>query len=204
MNKKSLLLESISLNLPNFEDILSKYQKNNPNRDFSLENISNILSKNSYNLKEELQVSASTVANLTKDLIPNRPRTTAKLCVYILGLLEYKYCGHCQETKPFSEFRKNKSGTFGLNTYCKNCHLKTTALTQSSRQSAYRAAQLQALPGWADLSVIAEFYKNCPIGKHVDHIVPLQGELVCGLHVIENLRYLDAVDNCSKGNKFEI
>lgn len=65
-----------------------------------------------------------------------------------------------------------------------------------------RAAKLLRIPLWSEVDKIKEFYTNCPEGYHVDHIVPLKGELVSGLHVINNLQYLPAKENCSKGNKW--
>jgi len=66
-----------------------------------------------------------------------------------------------------------------------------------------RAAQLNATPPWADLEAIKTFYQNCPYGYEVDHIIPLQGETVCGLHVLENLQYLTALENRRKSNKLD-
>lgn len=66
-----------------------------------------------------------------------------------------------------------------------------------------RAAKIQRTPAWADLKAINDFYANRPDGYHVDHIIPLKGKLVSGLHVLENLQYLPASENCSKGNKFD-
>ena len=77
-----------------------------------------------------------------------------------------------------------------------------------------RAAKLNATPSWADPEIIKGFYVDAKelefmfqvsgeITKlHVDHIVPLQGELVSGLHNEFNLQIITAQDNFEKSNKY--
>jgi len=65
-----------------------------------------------------------------------------------------------------------------------------------------RSAQLQRTPLWADHAAIAFFYECAPAGTHVDHVIPLRGKKVSGLHVAENLQWLPDIDNLRKGNQF--
>lgn len=58
-------------------------------------------------------------------------------------------------------------------------------------------------PPWADRRAISKFKMETPPGHHVDHIIPLLGKNVCGLHVLENLQYLPARENSSKSNRID-
>jgi hypothetical protein len=73
---------------------------------------------------------------------------------------------------------------------------------RSAECAAYKARKAQRTPKWADLEKIKQIYKDCPRGLAVDHIVPLFGRNVCGLHVENNLQYLTKQQNSKKGNKF--
>jgi 5-methylcytosine-specific restriction endonuclease McrA len=61
----------------------------------------------------------------------------------------------------------------------------------------------RARPPWIDSKALSDIYNNCPPGMEVDHIVPLRGKNVSGLHVPWNLQYLTAQENRRKGNSFE-
>ena len=71
---------------------------------------------------------------------------------------------------------------------------------------AYQLLKRNRMPKWLstkDRQIIKEFYINRPIGFHVDHIVPLKGRNVSGLHVPWNLQYLPAMENIKKSNRYK-
>lgn len=70
------------------------------------------------------------------------------------------------------------------------------------------AAKLNATPAWADQEAIREIYaeairltRETGIRHEVDHIYPLQGKYVCGLHVASNLQILTKTENIRKKNR---
>ena len=101
-----------------------------------------------------------------------------------------------------AEKQKNYTKNYTLNNKdkIKEYHLNNPH-TQRAITAKRRALKLKATPKFANLNKIREIYKNCPKGYTVDHIVPLQGKEVCGLHVEWNLQYLTPSQNSSKSNK---
>lgn len=161
------------------------------------------IAKTKYSLKDELNVNSSTVTRLMKRLWPEKIGTS-KLCTHLLIKYNKRCCPNCNEVKDVEEFAKNSSRPTGLNVHCKSCCLDTRRDYQREYRAGVRALKLDRTPSWSQSTKIKEFYDKCPEGYHVDHIVPLQGKLVSGLHVIENLQYLTAKENLSKQNKFDI
>ena len=82
-----------------------------------------------------------------------------------------------------------------------------------ARESAKRATRKRAAPAWLTdrhLSQIEAVYaeaaalsQSTGIPHQVDHIVPIAGRNVCGLHVPWNLQILTQSQNASKGNRYD-
>jgi hypothetical protein len=91
-----------------------------------------------------------------------------------------------------------------------NAHNKAYPERHLARTRKRQAALLQRVPKWdpdahlivAKYQLAAMLSKASGIEHHVDHIIPLQGKNVSGLHVFSNLRVIPGSDNVKKSNKF--
>lgn len=79
----------------------------------------------------------------------------------------------------------------------------------SLQTSMRRARKYQATPTWANKDKIRQIYEEAIFRSkeygyklHVDHIVPLKNDIVCGLHCEHNLRIVTPKENLVKSNKY--
>lgn len=122
--------------------------------------------------------------------------------------------------KRWVDKNREKHNATCRNSYVKNKdrHRKNVydwRVRNEEKQKAYtnfrRRRQRSATPPWANLLQIKQMYmfaqhisKKTGIKHHVDHVIPLNGEFVSGLHVIENLAVVPALDNIRKSNQFDM
>lgn len=122
-----------------------------------------------------------------------------------------------------------KENGFSTEIWCNPDRFKTEIQNQSKRRlkcererqfvvnnrtAKRRAEKKKRTPIWVKNQYkeeIKEFYKLAKaledftgIKWEVDHIVPMKGELVSGLHVPWNLQLLPKTDNAKKGNRFHV
>ena len=93
--------------------------------------------------------------------------------------------------------------------YARSYYEKHAAEIKVKARARKRKVKHQT-PSWASVKEMAKFYRlaerltrTTGIEHHVDHIVPLFGGLVSGLHCQQNLRVVTAEVNLAKSNKFD-
>lgn len=172
-----------------------------------------ILSTN--NLKDAaigLGCSEQTIRRTLRTLVgPAFSNRGGNLRFYLLSLINRALCKKCSLIQEHTEFHKCSDSSSGYTSTCKSCTKEefnkyyTNNKADIINNVAERNAKiLKATPSWANREKIKEIYKTCPEGYHVDHIIPLQGDKVSGLHVENNLQHLPASENISKSNKWEV
>lgn len=88
---------------------------------------------------------------------------------------------------------------------------KTNRGTANALAKRYKLKKVNATPKWLSESQLLHIKCKYQLAAmlnihgveawHVDHIVPIRGKDVCGLHVPWNLRVIPAKENMTKGNK---
>jgi len=129
-------------------------------------------------------------------------------------ILLNKQCPKCKQLKSYNEFNKDKYRLDQIKTYCRICDRqyssnwsKNNRDKANAKNARRRAAKLERMLKWGKLHLKPEieiWYRRAQLATifmeelyEVDHIEPLQGENVSGLHVPWNLTLLT---NCQMMN----
>lgn len=150
------------------------------------------------------------------DFYKNKP-VSVWLNRWLLQLYgDYKYCKKCSKIHTKDEFLYSGKLWDGLRSECKVQESFYELSRDKAKRKYYygikRANKENRTPKWLSfeqkLDIECFYYKamryeeETGIKYHVDHIIPLNGKLVSGLHVPWNLQVIPAKDNLRKGNKF--
>lgn len=116
-------------------------------------------------------------------------------------------CSECKETKPLIKFSKSSNGRF--RTDCKTCQSAKNKILRIGKSRAEessnrrKAVKVQSLKN-KHKKELTNMYEVAKLKKlQIDHIIPLNSSIVCGLHVPWNLQMLSKYENMMKNNKFD-
>lgn len=141
-----------------------------------------------------------------KTHLADKPRTS-QVNLWLLKQYGFYRCYKCREVLELEHFENISKNP------CKFCQSERDRTEYMRNYDALRDPHRreevkQRTPVWANLDAINEVYKQCRevsrltgIAHHVDHVIPLRGKNVCGLHVHNNLQIITAKENLKKSNK---
>ena len=147
--------------------------------------------------------------------------------------MDNKQCKKCGESKELGAFPKQRAvcrpchneNTRAIKTAYRERNIeKHYAYNRQHQQirrdyyaawaSNHRAKKLKATPSW-DIELTEFVVEEAhhlrglrdalfPFTWHVDHIIPLKGKRVSGLHVWNNLQVIPATENLRKNNTYAV
>lgn len=107
-----------------------------------------------------------------------------------------------------AKYLKHKEHTNFLSRNHKKYNIEYRA-RESERLARLKKERKLSNVAWANKELIAEVHKariekelETGIKHHVDHIIPIKGDIICGLNVHYNLRVIPASENMSKSNRY--
>ncbi len=123
----------------------------------------------------------------------------------ILEKARKKNPGRAEYYKEWRRKNREKYRTYHREYYHNKEDRKAQCLAAVRKR---QTKKLFATPSWLTKNHFKKmeniYIKASKLKLTVDHIVPLQGVLVCGLHVPWNLQLLTLSENVIKGNKFNV
>lgn len=114
------------------------------------------------------------------------PRNNCKQCGLLCEKIGSTFCSNLCSGKYRRKYKTLEES------------LEQKRIGQREITARYRAKKKNQTPENTDIKAIKDFYKNCPIGYEVDHIIPISKG---GPHSLENLQYLTIIENRKKSNK---
>lgn len=121
----------------------------------------------------------------------------------------YSFCKTCKQQRDLAYREANRSTLRQKNKSYYDNHKVSWFTYNASRRAIFEKAK----PSWLtesqkqQIDLVYVLAQECKAltgeDYHVDHIVPLRGKGVCGLHVPWNLQVLPSDINLSKATKFE-
>ena len=125
-------------------------------------------------------------------------------------MVEYRKENRVRDTITAGEWRRNNPERVNAaNKKWRQAHPDRV----NARIAKRNAAKLQRTPKWltsVDLLEMESIYeycsalRKCGLNYHVDHIIPLRGTIVSGLHVPSNLQVITGTENVRKGNSYGV
>jgi hypothetical protein len=116
------------------------------------------------------------------------------------------------EIREYQKQYQKQYATTNLYKTQKREYRKINAAKWTAKTRKYQISKINRTPAWLtedDHWMIEQAYELANLRTklfgfkwHVDHVIPLQGRLVSGLHVPHNMQIIPARDNCSKSNRF--
>ena len=132
-----------------------------------------------------------------------------KDCYKQHGGTRYKKGGECVECAKEKSVKQRLEKAESLREYKRKWKRNNKDLVNANTAKR-RASKLNATPEWLNaghtaelegMYLYAQIFSQIGEQMHVDHLVPLQGKNVCGLHAPWNLQVISASENLKKSNK---